>query len=176
MYILLIGINFRSNASLSCKITRIASMLNNTKCTLFKLSFYLFWQLYHKWTRCPNDFRATLYFSPSTCCIGKCHSRKSTCDVIPNVLKAILKRSSRARLRSPEIKFYITVGQHGYCEMQDCAEKLFNRETVLPVKLSCPRFSVSVPFSLSCRSILHDKAWSCRSIRYPFLLQKLHES
>jgi len=53
--------------------------------------------------------------------------------------------------------------QHGYYEMQGCAEKLFNRETVLPVKLFSSRFSMSVPFSLSCRSVLHDKAWSCRS-------------
>jgi len=55
-----------------------------------------------------------------------------------------------------------------------CAGKLFNREAASPVKLaylSSPRFSVSVPFSLSRRSVLHDKARSCRSVRESFLLE-----
>jgi len=55
-----------------------------------------------------------------------------------------------------------------------CAGKLFNREAASPAKLaylSSPRFSVSVPFSLSRRSVLHDKTRSCRSVREPFLLE-----
>lgn len=55
------------------------------------------------------------------------------------------------------------------------ADKLFNREAVLLVKLTClasPRFSVSLAFSLSRRSVLHDKARSCQSAREPLLLRE----
>lgn len=58
-----------------------------------------------------------------------------------------------------------------------CAGKQFNRGAAFsPVELtyfSFPRFSVSVLLPLARRSVLHDKARCCRSVREPFLSQNL---
>lgn len=57
--------------------------------------FYLPWQLCPKWT-CQNDFWPIPRSRRCTCCVEKCHSRKSPSNIIPDVLKAIFERSSRA--------------------------------------------------------------------------------
>jgi len=57
-----------------------------------------------------------------------------------------------------------------------CAGKRFNRDCIVSktrISLSVPRFSASVFPLLTCRTVLRDKARSCRFVREPFSPQCL---